>query len=184
MPQHLGRRRDETPRHIVCLKRRKEGEIGAPAERKSTNRRRRREAAVEAEVGEAAVRSDGFVFLHNGGAKRPQTVGLWGVFPSSPRDVLPCKFLSFFFFTFWIRNGNNSRESLPFSRFDAPKNEPAFLRPCSRSARKSSRERRFDRRRRVDGPRYPSRARVAIRRETIGRSGGKSALSPAAPFSR
>jgi len=39
------------------------------------------------------VRNDGFVFLHNGGAKRPQTVGLWGVFPSSARDVLPCKCL-------------------------------------------------------------------------------------------
>lgn len=87
------RRRDGHRVIVVCLKRRKEGEIGAPAERKSTNRRLRREAAVEAEVGEAAVRSDGFVFLHNGGAKRPQTVGLWGVFPSSPRDVLPCKFL-------------------------------------------------------------------------------------------
>lgn len=91
--QHLGRRRDETPqrttRHSSVPKRRK-GEIGAP-ERKSTSRRRRREAAVEAEVGEAAVRSDGFVFLHNGGAKRPQTVGLWGVFPSSSRDVLSCK---------------------------------------------------------------------------------------------
>lgn len=99
--------RDGHPRVIVvCPKRRKEREIGAPAERKSTNRRRRkREAAVEAEVGEAAVRSDGFVFLHNGGAKRPQTVGLWGVFPSSPRDVLPCKFslrffLCVFLFTF------------------------------------------------------------------------------------
>lgn len=42
------------------------------------------------EEGEAAVRSDGF-FLHNGGAKRPQAVGLWGVFSSSARDVLPCK---------------------------------------------------------------------------------------------
>lgn len=28
-------------------------------------------------------------FSHNGGAKRPQTVGLWGVLPSSARDVLP-----------------------------------------------------------------------------------------------
>lgn len=55
---------------------------------------RKKEAAVVVaveEAGEAVVRSDGFVFLHNGGAKRPQTVGLWGVFPSSARDVLPCK---------------------------------------------------------------------------------------------
>lgn len=37
------------------------------------------------------VRSVGFVFSHNGGAKRPQTVGLWGVFSSSARDVLPRK---------------------------------------------------------------------------------------------
>lgn len=49
------------------------------------------EEVAAAEAGEAAVRSDGFVFLHNGGAKRPQAVGLWGVFPSSARDVLPCK---------------------------------------------------------------------------------------------
>lgn len=49
------------------------------------------EDTVEVKGGEAVVWSDGFVFLHNGGAKRPQAVGLWGVFPSSARDVLPCK---------------------------------------------------------------------------------------------
>lgn len=92
-------RRDGQRVIVVCLNGGKEGErdIGVPVERKShTSRRRRREAAVEAEVGETAVRSDGFVFLHNGGAKRPQTVGLWGVFPSSARDVLPCKCFHFY----------------------------------------------------------------------------------------
>lgn len=100
----FSRRKDGRPRrttrHSSVPKRKgeREREIGVPVERKNshTSRRRRREAAVEAEVGETAVRSDGFVFLHNGGAKRPQAVGLWGVFPSSARDVLPCKCHSFY----------------------------------------------------------------------------------------
>lgn len=94
-PRHLRdggtRRRDGQRVIVVCLNAERRRDRSVPVERKSISRQRRREAAVEAEVGEAAVRSDGFVFLHNGGAKRPQTVGLWGVFPSSARDVLPCK---------------------------------------------------------------------------------------------
>lgn len=85
------RRRDGQRVIVVCLNAERRRDRSVPVERKSISRQRRREAAVVAEVGEAAVRSDGFVFLHNGGAKRPQTVGLWGVFPSSARDVLPCK---------------------------------------------------------------------------------------------
>lgn len=61
---------------------------------------------------------------------------------------------------------------------------PRYYAPVSFAVRKSSRERRFDRRRRVDGPRYPSaRARVAIRRETIGQSGGKRVPFTVVPFS-
>lgn len=86
-------------------------EIRVPVEEE-----RKKEAAVVVtveEAGEAVVRSDGFVFLHNGGAKRPQTVGLWGVFPSSARDVLPCKcFCHVFAFLSLITTSSKERESM------------------------------------------------------------------------
>lgn len=71
--------------------------------------------------------------------------------------------VSFFTFLYFLADENNptyARLPFSFSPLDAPKMSQRTRRVLtplfSFATRKSSRERRFDRRRRVDGPRYPS----------------------------